>query len=170
MGGKSVDGGEGGLKGFGGRREGGDGGLKKGFGGSWKEGGNGRTGGMREGGEGRTGGMREGGEGRTGGIRDGAGKKGMGGLCVQFFLGQYSRIVYAHTYFDNIVSHGGCDDWDHISNKNKTAFFEVYKCYGFGAKAVRGVSLARELDYELAHPFLAKSFVNGRHLIAPLDA
>ncbi|XP_047335494.1 putative pectinesterase 14 [Impatiens glandulifera] len=91
-------------------------------------------------------------------------------LCVQFFLGQYSRIVYAHTYFDNIVAHGGWDDWDHISNKNKTAFFGVYKCYGPGAKAVRGVSLARELDYELAHPFLAKSFVNGKHWIAHLDA
>jgi len=34
-------------------------------------------------------------------------------------MGQYSRIVYSYTYFDNVVAHGGWDDWDHASNKNK---------------------------------------------------
>lgn len=46
----------------------------------------------------------------------------------------------------------------------------VYKCWGPGEEALRGVSCAPELDYELAHPFLVKSFVNGRHWIAPSDA
>ncbi|KAL3818230.1 hypothetical protein ACJIZ3_004135 [Penstemon smallii] len=95
---------------------------------------------------------------------------GTGPLYVGRAMGQYSRIVYSHTYFDNIIAHGGWDDWDHVSNKNKTVFFGVYKCYGPGAAAVRGVSWARELDYNTAHPFLAKSFVNGRHWIAPADA
>ncbi|KAI3962613.1 hypothetical protein MKW98_008480 [Papaver atlanticum] len=95
---------------------------------------------------------------------------GTGPLYVGRAMGQYSRIVYSFTYFDDIVARGGWDDWDHSSNKNKTAFFGVYKSWGPGANAVRGVSWARELDYETAHPFIAKSFVNGRHWIAPSDA
>ncbi|KAK6935178.1 Pectinesterase, catalytic [Dillenia turbinata] len=95
---------------------------------------------------------------------------GSGPIYVGRAMGQYSRIVFSHTYFDDIVAHGGWDDWDHASNKNKTAFFGVYKCWGPGAAAVRGVSWARELNYETAHPFLVKSFVNGRHWIAPEDA
>ncbi|KAL5980032.1 hypothetical protein ACLOJK_039144 [Asimina triloba] len=95
---------------------------------------------------------------------------GTGPLYVGRAMGQYSRIVYSYTYFDDLVAHGGWDDWDHVSNKNKTVFFGVYKCWGPGAGAVRGVSWARELDYDTAHPFLAKSFVNGRHWIAPSDA
>ncbi|XP_058086827.1 probable pectinesterase 68 [Magnolia sinica] len=95
---------------------------------------------------------------------------GTGPLYVGRAMGQYSRIVYSYTYFDDVVAPGGWDDWDHTSNKNKTVFFGVYKCEGPGAAAVRGVSWARELDFETAHPFLAKSFVNGRHWIAPSDA
>ncbi|XWS38574.1 hypothetical protein CRYUN_Cryun19dG0143100 [Craigia yunnanensis] len=82
---------------------------------------------------------------------------GTGPLYVGRAMGQYSRIVYAYTYFDNLVAHGGWDDWDH-------------KCWGPGAAAVRGESWARELDFRAAHPFLVKSFVNGRHWIAPRDA
>ncbi|KAL4333026.1 hypothetical protein GQ457_07G010650 [Hibiscus cannabinus] len=95
---------------------------------------------------------------------------GTGPLYVGRAMGQYSRIVYAYTYFDDLVAHGGWDDWGHVNNKNKTVFFGVYKCWGPGAAAVGGVSRARELDFETAHPFLAKSFVNGRHWIAPSDA
>ncbi|KAK9275479.1 hypothetical protein L1049_022746 [Liquidambar formosana] len=95
---------------------------------------------------------------------------GTGPLYVGRAMGQYSRIVFSYTYFDDVVAHGGWDDWDHVSNKNKTVFFGVYKCWGPGAAAVRGVSWARDLDFETAHPFLAKSFVNGRHWIAPSDA
>ncbi|KAL1214010.1 putative pectinesterase 68 [Cardamine amara subsp. amara] len=95
---------------------------------------------------------------------------GTGPLYVGRAMGQYSRIVYAYTYFDALVAHGGWDDWDHKSNKSKTAFFGVYNCYGPGAAATRGVSWARALDYDSAHPFIAKSFVNGRHWIAPRDA
>ncbi|XP_010258939.1 PREDICTED: probable pectinesterase 68 [Nelumbo nucifera] len=95
---------------------------------------------------------------------------GSGPLYVGRAMGQYSRIVFSYTYFADVVAPGGWDDWDHTSNKNKTVFFGVYKCWGPGAEAVRGVSWARELDYNTAHPFLAKSFVNGRHWIPPGDA
>ncbi|KAJ0901978.1 putative pectinesterase [Helianthus annuus] len=95
---------------------------------------------------------------------------GTGPLYVGRAMGQYSRIVYSNTYFDDIVAHGGWDDWDHTSNKSKTVFFGVYRCWGPGAAALRGVSWARELNYDSAHKFLAKSFVSGRHWIAPSDA
>ncbi|KAK2974982.1 hypothetical protein RJ640_012848 [Escallonia rubra] len=95
---------------------------------------------------------------------------GTGPLYVGRAMGQYSRIVFSYTYFDDVVAHRGWDDWDHINNKNKTAFFGVYKCWGPGVGAVRGAYWTRELDYETAHPFLVKSFVNGRHWIDPSDA
>ncbi|ESW27651.1 hypothetical protein PHAVU_003G220500 [Phaseolus vulgaris] len=94
---------------------------------------------------------------------------GTGPIYVGRAMGEYSRIVYAYTYFDNIVAHGGWDDWN-TSYNNKTVFFGVYKCWGPGAAAIRGVPLAQELDFESAHPFLVKSFVNGRHWMAPSDA
>ncbi|XP_074584110.1 putative pectinesterase 68 [Curcuma longa] len=94
---------------------------------------------------------------------------GTGKLYVGRAMGRYSRIVFAYTYFDDVVVPGGWDDWDDNSNKNKTAFFGVYRCYGPGSAAVRGVSWARELDYETARPFIAQSFVNGRHWLEPSD-
>ncbi|XP_014510243.1 probable pectinesterase 68 [Vigna radiata var. radiata] len=94
---------------------------------------------------------------------------GTGPIYVGRAMGQYSRIVYAYTYFDNIVAHGGWDDWN-TSYNNKTVFFGVYKCWGPGAAAIRGVPLAKELDFESAHPFLVKSFVNGKHWMTPSDA
>ena len=44
---------------------------------------------------------------------------GTGPLYVGRAMGQYSRIVYAYTYFDNIVANGGWDDFSHADNKNK---------------------------------------------------
>ncbi|KAL5728304.1 putative pectinesterase 68 [Ranunculus cassubicifolius] len=108
---------------------------------------------------------------RTGFAFVGCRVTGTGPLYAGRAMGQYSRIVFSYTYFDDVVAHGGWDDWDHTNNKNKTVFFGAYKCYGPGAAAVRGgASWARELDYDTAHPFLAKSFVNGRHWIEPSDA
>ncbi|KAK7265928.1 hypothetical protein RJT34_33553 [Clitoria ternatea] len=95
---------------------------------------------------------------------------GTGPIYVGRAMGQYSRIVYAYTYFDNIVAHGGWDDWTNGNSNNKTVFFGVYKCWGPGAVAIRRGPLAQELDFESAHRFLVKSFVNGRHWIAPYDA
>ncbi|OAY65918.1 probable pectinesterase 68 [Ananas comosus] len=95
---------------------------------------------------------------------------GTGKLYVGRAMGQYSRIVFAYTYFDDVIAPGGWDDWDHTSNKNKTVFFGLYKCWGPGAGAVHGVPWARELDFATARPFLVKSFVNGRHWLNPSDA
>jgi hypothetical protein len=43
---------------------------------------------------------------------------GTGRLYVGRAMGQYSRIVYAYTYFDSVIAPGGWDDWDHASNKS----------------------------------------------------
>ncbi|BFG31394.1 hypothetical protein CerSpe_176670 [Prunus speciosa] len=98
---------------------------------------------------------------------------GTGPLYVGRAMGKYSRIVYSYTYFDDVVAHGAWDDWGNTTASTTTkrsVFLGVYKCWGPGEEALRGVSCAPELDYELAHPFLVKSFVNGRHWIAPSDA
>ncbi|PON93024.1 Pectinesterase, Tyr active site [Trema orientale] len=99
---------------------------------------------------------------------------GTGPLYVGRAMGRYSRIVYSYTYFDNVVARGGWDDWDetygHDHNHSKTVLLGVYKCWGPGVAALRRTSWARELDFETAHRFLVKSFVNGRHWIAPSDA
>ncbi|KAJ3680542.1 hypothetical protein LUZ60_016820 [Juncus effusus] len=95
---------------------------------------------------------------------------GTGRLYLGRAMGQYSRIVYAYTYFDNVIAPGGWDDWDHNSFKNMTAFFGVYKNWGPGSAFVHGVTWARDLDFQTAHPFLVKSFVNGRHWLGPNDA
>ncbi|KAL6903372.1 hypothetical protein ACP4OV_004185 [Aristida adscensionis] len=92
---------------------------------------------------------------------------GTGRLYVGRAMGQYSRIVYAYTYFDSLVAPGGWDDWDHASNKSMTAFFGMYRNWGPGVDAVHGVPWARELDYFAARPFLGKSFVNGYHWLTP---
>lgn len=44
---------------------------------------------------------------------------GSGPLYVGRAMGQYSRIVYSFTYFDDVVARGGWDDWDHTSNKSE---------------------------------------------------
>lgn len=48
---------------------------------------------------------------------------GTGPLYVGRAMGQYARIVYSYTYFDDLVTHGGWDDWEstnvHTHNKNK---------------------------------------------------
>ncbi|KAL8136553.1 hypothetical protein V2J09_002554 [Rumex salicifolius] len=100
---------------------------------------------------------------------------GTGPVYVGRALGPYATIVYSYTYFGDLVAHGVWDDVDldptpHSTTKNETMFFGTYKCWGPGAETMLRASRAKELDYDTAHRFLAKSFVNGRHWISPSDA
>ncbi|KAF3448333.1 hypothetical protein FNV43_RR09046 [Rhamnella rubrinervis] len=97
---------------------------------------------------------------------------GTGPVYVGRGMTKYARIVYSYTYFDDVVAHGGWDDWDNTTSgiNNRTTLLGVYKCWGPGVAELLGASRERELEFESAHPFLVKSFVNGRHWIAPSDA
>ncbi|XP_059444103.1 probable pectinesterase 68 [Corylus avellana] len=98
---------------------------------------------------------------------------GTGPLYVGRAMGRYARIVYSFTYFEDVVAHGGWDGGDptnNINNNNKTVLLGAYKCWGPGAEVLKAVSWAPELDFNSAHPFLVKSFVNGRHWIALSDS
>lgn len=44
---------------------------------------------------------------------------GTGKLYVGRAMGKYSRIVFAYTYFEDVVAEGGWDDWDHNEAKKK---------------------------------------------------
>eukprot|EP01018_Ginkgo_biloba_P011107 Gb_23209 [translate_table: standard] len=92
---------------------------------------------------------------------------GTGPLYLGRAMGQYSRIIYAYTYFDDIIA--GWDDWDHQTSKDGTVFFGLYRCYGPGARAARRISWARELTRTEVKPFLMKSFINGKHWIEDFD-
>nr|QIR83159.1 pectin methylesterase 1 [Cunninghamia lanceolata] len=87
---------------------------------------------------------------------------GRGPLYLGRAMGQYSRIVFAYSYFEDIIA--GWDDWDHQTSKDGV-FFGLYRCYGPGARAARRTSWAHELTPSQAKPFLSKSFVNGWHWI-----
>lgn len=76
-------------------------------------------------------------------------------------------MIITNIFFDTLIITNISYIFDIVF---RTVFFGVYQCRGPGAAAARGLSLARELDFESAHPFLVKSFVNGRHWIAPSDA
>ncbi|MQL73341.1 hypothetical protein Taro_005682 [Colocasia esculenta] len=87
----------------------------------------------------------------------------IGPLYIRRTMGQYSRIVFSDTYFDNVVAPGGMDDWDHSAGKIRIVFVGVYKCWVTDVATVCGVSWT-------TRPFMVKSFVNGRHWLVPFDA
>ncbi|KAK8940070.1 putative pectinesterase 68 [Platanthera guangdongensis] len=94
---------------------------------------------------------------------------GTGKIYAGRAMGRYSRIVFADTYFDDVVAPGGWDDWDHDGSKKKTVFFGVYRCWGPGVESFRGAAWAHQLDQDTVRPFIAKSFINGRHWLGPWD-
>lgn len=44
---------------------------------------------------------------------------GTGPVYVGRGMSKYARIVYSFTSFDDVVAHGGWDDWDNTINDNK---------------------------------------------------
>ncbi|KAG6501561.1 hypothetical protein ZIOFF_041442 [Zingiber officinale] len=53
---------------------------------------------------------------RTGFAFVGCKVTGTGKVYVGRAMGRYSRVVFAYTYFDDVVAHGGWDDWDDDGN------------------------------------------------------
>ncbi|KAH8945750.1 hypothetical protein BDL97_12G056900 [Sphagnum fallax] len=75
--------------------------------------------------------------------------------------GAYSRVVFAYTYFADIIAPQGWFDWD-VTARDSTAFYGEYKCFGPGANANGRVSWSHQLSDAEAAPFLSTSFVDGQ--------
>ncbi|XP_073044049.1 probable pectinesterase 53 isoform X2 [Primulina eburnea] len=74
--------------------------------------------------------------------------------------GAFSRVVFAHTYMDNIIIPKG---WYNLGDPSKemTVFYGQYKCSGPGANHAGRVSWSRELTDEEAKPFISLTFIDG---------
>ncbi|EFJ37476.1 hypothetical protein SELMODRAFT_76951 [Selaginella moellendorffii] len=85
---------------------------------------------------------------------------GSGTIFLGRAWGDFSRVVYAFTYMDNIVVPEGWDNWGD-PNKEHTVFFGQYKCSGPGANHAGRVAWSHELTPGQAQPFLDPSFIDG---------
>lgn len=72
----------------------------------------------------------------------------------------FARVVFARTYFDDIIFRQGWDNWNDNS-KNKTVFYGEYKCYGPGANRTGRVPWSHNLTDDEAKPFLSKNFIDA---------
>ncbi|GMN29199.1 hypothetical protein TIFTF001_002338 [Ficus carica] len=85
---------------------------------------------------------------------------GSGALYLGRAWGTFSRVVFAFTYMDKIVTPKGWYDWGD-KNRDMTVFYGQYKCMGPGAGFEGRVSWSRELTPQEARPFISLGFING---------
>ncbi|XP_075653160.1 putative pectinesterase 53 [Castanea sativa] len=86
---------------------------------------------------------------------------GSGALYLGRAWGTFSRVVFAYTYMDKIITPKGWYDWGD-KNREMTVFYGQYKCWGPGADFGGRVSWSRELTAEEAEPFISLGFINGQ--------
>ncbi|OAY62718.1 putative pectinesterase 53 [Ananas comosus] len=89
---------------------------------------------------------------------------GSGALYLGRAWGNFSRVVFAYTYMDDIILPRGWYNWGDPSRET-TVFYGQYKCIGPGANFAGRVSWARELTDEEAKPFISMSFIDGSEWI-----
>ncbi|KAK1665889.1 hypothetical protein QYE76_054048 [Lolium multiflorum] len=75
--------------------------------------------------------------------------------------GPYSRVVFALSYMSSAVSPRGWDDWGE-SDRQRTAFYGQYQCYGEGSRTDRRVAWSRNLSQAEAAPFITKAWIGGQ--------
>ncbi|KAL9245661.1 hypothetical protein vseg_019286 [Gypsophila vaccaria] len=85
---------------------------------------------------------------------------GSGVLYLGRAWGTFSRVVFAYTYMDKIITPGGWYDWGDKS-RDMTVFYGQFKCSGPGADYGRRVSWSRELTEQEAQPFMSLDFIDG---------
>ncbi|KDO71107.1 hypothetical protein CISIN_1g0391062mg, partial [Citrus sinensis] len=85
---------------------------------------------------------------------------GSGALYLGRAWGTFSRVVFAYTYMDKIITPRGWYDWGD-KNREMTVFYGQYKCSGPGAYYGGRVSWSRELTQEEAEPFISVEFIDG---------
>ncbi|XP_068639692.1 probable pectinesterase 53 [Aristolochia californica] len=74
--------------------------------------------------------------------------------------GTFSRVVFAYTFMDKIVTPRGWENWGD-KNREMTVFYGQYRCTGPGADFAGRVSWSRELTSQEARPFLSLNYIDG---------
>ncbi|CDP01931.1 unnamed protein product [Coffea canephora] len=92
---------------------------------------------------------------------------GSGALYLGRAWGSFSRVVFAYTYMDKIITPRGWYNWGD-KNREMTVFYAQFKCSGPGANFGGRVSWSRELTQQEAKPFISLSFIDGREWLANL--
>ncbi|XP_006301771.2 putative pectinesterase 11 [Capsella rubella] len=59
--------------------------------------------------------------------------------------GAYSRVVFAYSFFSNVVAPQGWNQWGD-STKQNTVYYGEYKCYGPGADRGQRVKWSKQLS------------------------
>ncbi|XP_058098720.1 probable pectinesterase 53 [Magnolia sinica] len=85
---------------------------------------------------------------------------GSGALYLGRAWGTFSRVVFAYTYMDKIITPKGWYNWGD-RNREMTVFYGQYKCSGPGADYEGRVSWSRELTPQEAKPFISLGFIDG---------
>ncbi|KAF5463037.1 hypothetical protein F2P56_018986 [Juglans regia] len=93
---------------------------------------------------------------------------GSGALYLGRAWGTFSRVVFAYTYMDKIITPRGWYDWGD-KNREMTVFYGQYKCWGAGADFGGRVSWSRELTAEEVEPFISPSFIDANEWLPNLQ-
>ncbi|EOA34669.1 hypothetical protein CARUB_v10022232mg, partial [Capsella rubella] len=80
--------------------------------------------------------------------------------------GAYSRVVFAYSFFSNVVAPQGWNQWGD-STKQNTVYYGEYKCYGPGADRGQRVKWSKQLSDDEATVFLSKNFIGGKDWLRP---
>ncbi|CAN6900495.1 unnamed protein product [Brassica oleracea] len=80
--------------------------------------------------------------------------------------GAYSRVVFAYSFFSDLVAPQGWNEWGD-SSKNNTVYYGEYKCYGPGADRRERVKWSKQLSDEEATVFMSKDFIGGKDWLRP---
>ncbi|KAF7136273.1 hypothetical protein RHSIM_Rhsim08G0035100 [Rhododendron simsii] len=87
---------------------------------------------------------------------------GSGALYLGRAWGSFSRVVFAYTYMDKIITPKGWWNWGD-KNREMTVFYGQFKCWGPGAEYGGRVSWSRELTRQEAEPFISLDFIDGHN-------
>ncbi|GLJ39284.1 hypothetical protein SUGI_0801670 [Cryptomeria japonica] len=86
--------------------------------------------------------------------------RGTGNIWLGRAWRPYSRVIFAYSYFSDIISPDGWNDWNDHS-RDKTVFYGQYRCAGAGANQTMRVAYSREFNDTEAAPFIDISYIDG---------
>ncbi|CAK9157053.1 unnamed protein product [Ilex paraguariensis] len=85
---------------------------------------------------------------------------GSGALYLGRAWGSFSRVVFAYTYMDKIITPRGWYNWGD-KTREMTVFYGQFKCSGPGSDFGGRVSWSRQLTQQEAEPFISLDFIDG---------